>query len=357
MTYYWGLYIITTFIAIIAYKNQRISNRLLYVIISLIFLFFAFREGFTPDYYAYEVAFSGDFLNERHDKEFGYLYLTSFLSYENALIIQTLLLCLCIYIAFKNYIPIKYWWFALTILFIIRSCLLGNMGAFRSSFVTMAFFISIILRLKYKLGWIWGLAIMLLFSTIHLSGIMFIPLMFISSKPFKRKTYTTLIIISVVLIFVSLFLTDIINNFSNVFINAYFTEYSTYMEGAVSSDLKLNLFVIIKLILMLWLFYTSIQSTKNKFHGIMMSSAKLTSIYFMLDLLPGIGLISRLKYYLFFPFIIGNSYIIYSESNQKKRLLHIGALLLYAFFDMYMLYQTFYFKDTYGIYHNTLLGI
>ena len=78
--------------------------------LALLFLFVAFREGFTPDYYNYEDVFNLYHNNietdDSYGDEIGFQMLCMILpSYRMLLVIHTLLYCVCAFVAIATFVP------------------------------------------------------------------------------------------------------------------------------------------------------------------------------------------------------------------------------------------------------------
>lgn len=357
MVFYWGLFILVLILSLCASFTKKYSNIFLIVFLLCIFIFFAFREGFTPDYCSYELAFDEQRVAERNENEIGFSWIISFFTYRQALFLQTFLICACLYIAFSKYIPTKYWWYAVVIMFFVKSFLLGNIGAFRSCFVSICFFLALLCKQKFKYGTIMGILLLILSSTVHTSGLMMLPFLLLSVQKFNNKTYKLLLFISLILLFFSLFFASTLNDIVNNIIVEKFDKYETYMEEGVSDTITIGIFTILRLIMLSYLFFKTLRYTTKDSDSNYSIYIKLTAIYFMLDILPGIGLISRFKYYLIFPFLIGVIYIVNKERVHKNGWLYLSMLALYVIWDLYLFLNSPLIESYYNIYHNEFLGI
>ena len=117
MTTYWFVFVVSLILAFTAKSFKTSKNTLLLAICALIFVFFAFRIGFTPDYYHYEDKFSelhGNRLFEFSDfflaDELLFTVMASYIPFRLALIIQAFLFSALIYYCLRDYVSEKYWW-------------------------------------------------------------------------------------------------------------------------------------------------------------------------------------------------------------------------------------------------------
>lgn len=148
----------------------------------LVFLFMAFRQDFTPDYWAYEAVFNSIHANGFDDKlysEIGYQFLNIILpSYRMVIVVVTLLYCSGIYIIFKTFIPSRYWSLAFIFVFIDPFAFLIPISAIRNTVALAAFLWGVyFLSKKQKIPYI---ILILLGSLFHASILVFIPLIFFS---------------------------------------------------------------------------------------------------------------------------------------------------------------------------------
>ena len=228
MFYYFTLVFILISALVLSSKRKNSPREsVLFLCVFLLFVFSAFRIGFTPDYYNYEITFENPdsvFDDVRHDNELIYSLIVKYFSYRWALILQAFLICFCFILSLKYYVPLKYRVFSIIIFFFCTSFYLTNLSGFRSSFVTVSLFLALFLKSKIKKGWIFGLALMIASSLIHQSGWVMIPLLFIPSKSLSITRFKLLLILSIVVIFLSLFYANLLNSLVNNSVQ-YFEEY------------------------------------------------------------------------------------------------------------------------------------
>jgi len=354
MLYYYILFISSLLFAFLARINKSKSNQYLLLILTLIFVFFAFREGFTPDYYAYESDFLSQSISSRHNNEPLYIWMVKHVPYRLMLILQTSLICLVINLLFRKS-NANYWWFCVLLLFLEKSLILGNMGALRSSFVTIFFVLAIIIRDGSKKSFVLGIILIIVSSLIHKSGlIMLLPYLLCTPFAFKKNTYYFFLVISIVLIFLSLFYANTINTWANILFEDN-EGFGSYKRKEISNTIKMGTFTILRLVLLFYLFFTTLKHINIEYDILSNKCIKVTALYLLLLLMPGIGLSARISYYLSLPVLIGSTTIIDSEKGGNK-MLYIFAWILLAAWDMYLFANTDNYTIIYSFYHNILFN-
>lgn len=357
MQYFFILVIFIIVATLLSSNSKRsMAITILFLSVLLIFLFSAFRIGFTPDYYNYEIDYDNPdsvLDNERHKNEWLFIYSVRYLTYRWSLIIQAFLLCLCLYIAQKKYVPQRYWSYGFLVFFFCTSFFLVNLSGYRSSFVTIGFFMALMLKISYKMGWLYGTIVMTAASLIHQSGWIMIPLLLIPAQPLKESRYKILLIAGIIIIFLSLFLANVFNSLA-LSVVQYYEEYETYMQKEISNTRELGYFTIFRLLLLCFLFFYSFNWCKKDLPKEEILFVKMTAIFFLLNLMPGIGLISRFYSYFAFTSIAGFGVMVKHEKNGKLRLGFIIAFILFSIWSFYLLTHTSYYKTTYMIYDSVL---
>ncbi len=343
MTYYWLLFIL---ILIINEAGAKRRNVALAWCIFLFFLFFAFRIGFTPDYYNYLDLFDRyhgtSYLNEYAAQEIGFQWMCQiFPSYRSIVILFTAFYCICLYIAFRWCSEKQFWWFAWIVLFCYTSFVLGNMSGMRSGFVTCFFFLALYIKTKISgiKGMIIAVALMAAAFMLHRSAIVLVPLLFISSNPIKKWVLYLIYAVAGVFIVVSVIFPNLLNDFALYMTLTMFDDfnYAEDFEGDVQTGL--GVFSLIKTLILVYLLYTTlsyVQKEKDPQNNMFL---KMTAAYYLLVLAPSnIGLISRFYYYFAFPCIIGTS-ITAKKMDKNNRYIYIACVLMYAVWQLYYFYR------------------
>lgn len=353
MGYYWTLCLIMLLICYASGYNKRKGYGGLLIAIFLLFVFYAFREGFTADYYNYEDVYNWFHgyglanIEENRDIEMGFQFICAVLpSYRLLIILFTFLFCACAFVAFKYYVDPKYWWFLIIILFCYSQFLNGNMSAMRSGIVTCLFFLSIIIKHKNKISFILAVGILLLAFTVHKSALVLLPLLFIPARPLNKFTLYIIYCVAMVFIYASVFYAQEINAIAMLLSNNLFEEaYLDFFE----EDLKTGFSIItfIKLVIKAALLYLTLETTRKEEDSNKSIFIILTAVFYLIYLIPsgvGVGMITRFYTYFVFPCLIGTSYTIERLNNQKK-IIYILCIVLCCIWQVY----DFYLGPTYKI--------
>lgn len=360
MTYYWLLLIYILLVSLAYQKNKKDTISPIILCIIPFFLFFAFRVGFTPDYYNYENLFEKyhpqRFLDDSKAQELGFQWLCIIMpSYRSILVLFTSLYCLCIYIVACYCIEKKYLWFVWVILFCYPPFILGNMSGMRSGFVTCFFFLALCIKLinKSMIGLFLAVLLMAVVYLIHKSAIVLIPLLFLTSKSFNEKVIYLIYLFAASFVFVSMFFPNFLNNVGLLLTSALFEDWSYEEYFAEELVSAFSLISILRYVILLYLLYTTISQTQREKDPLKNLFLKQTVAFYLLVLAPGtIGLIARFYYYFAFPCVIG-SVVTVNNLQKEKRILYISCVMLYAFWQLYYFYRKgsiYHYLD----YHNIL---
>lgn len=338
MTYYIILFVIVLLLSLVVRKDKQKGDMIMVFISILLFLFFGFRIGFTMDYDNYKVEFG--FANERHESEPLFIAMTTLLSYRAGLIIQAALFSVLLFISFKYYINKRYWWLCFCILFWNMDFMLGFFSGYRSSYVTMALFLA--LFIKDKMGnnipsLIISAIIIYISSLIHHSGLYLLPILLIPIKPISSRTMKGIKIATVVAVFVFLFSADLILKYATMVAETYSEDMMMYYLNNQSVDNYYfsiaNIIALAAKLYMLFYTYSWMENRKGReIKGTLFIT--MTALFFFLMLVPAVGLISRLFFYMLFPTLIGVSIMMSNEKDNNKRILFLTSLTIYLFLKL-----------------------
>lgn len=352
MTYYWLLLIIILLISVGTKTSEKKKDSALIPCIALFFIFFAFRVGFTPDYYNYDALFDKyhlrSFLDDNAAQEIGFQWLCQIMpTYRSIVVLFSFLYCICLYITLKYGVEKKYWWFSWFLLFCYPSFVLGNMSGMRSGIVTCFFFLALYIKLKVPgaKGLAVALSLMIMAFMMHRSAAVITPLLLIPSTRFNKKILYIIYTIAALFIIISLFFPNILNQLALFLTVYFFKDYNYANDFGKDVDTGIGISSIIKTAVVVYLLYTTLaceQTEKDKKNTLFL---KMTALYYVLILAPAnIGLISRFYYYFAFPCMIGSVVAIKSLQKDKRRL-YIACAILFAFWQIY------YFYRRHSIYH------
>ncbi len=351
LVYFSILAIIIIICAFPSYSPRKNNIKLIFCI-TLIFLFMALRVDYGGDYSSYE-----DYFNYFHSVggfaantvESGFYWLVTIMpSYRSLLVVISLLFCSALFFLFKHYIPARYWAFAFFILFISKSMLIGNMSGIRNSIAVSAFIYGFYFlengnRIRYIL-------LMLGASFFHTSALIFLPAIFITPKKLSRKEIVVLVIIIFSFSLVSALSPENINELVKFTLStSYFSRYETYLGIENISGLRKLSYLL--LLFMLYLNIKTLAMPLTKRESLMI---KLSIVYFIVMLAPSIGLMSRLYFFLGFPFLTGSIFIIQKEKNIMLRYAYTGCILLMFGMEFYSFAMSERFALLYLNYHSIL---
>jgi hypothetical protein len=314
----------------------------------------ALRVDYGGDYRGYKdffesIHFSG--INEESSSEFGYQLLNLILpSFRWVIIASSLLFCSSIYFLFHRYIPSRHWIIAFIIVFVSKSMLLGNMSGIRNG-IAVSFFIFgfYFLEKNKKVLYI----LLLLFASLfHTSSLLFLPLVFINIKRLTTKKIRLLWIIVILFTLVTTLIPNVITTFSLWLISNVniLSKYNLYLEGEITYGFRGLSFVLI--FFMLFMNIGTLKAQKIISKEVLL--IKLSVIFYLFMLLPGIGLLSRLYFYLSFPQLAGNIYVMRRINNKYLRWVYILGMLLFPIIEFYYYSLTPTFKENILSYHSIL---
>lgn len=343
MIFYWLIVIIILLLSR-AIAGEFQQKFILIFFVSLLFVFFAFRVGGTPDYFNYENTF--DSLHSgRVDQdikyEVGFQWLCILLpSYRAFLIVFTAFYFGCVYYAFEKLIKPSNWFLSFVILFSYIPFVLGNMSGVRSGFVTCFFFLAIICKYQivkqrpFATRMVLSLAFMLLAYSFHRSTIVLIPLLFIPSKPLRKSTLN---VIYVIVAFIVLYIfanVNQINAITSRLVSDWFGDdyYDVYFEGV--RQIRFTFFSFIKMLVVAALMVMTLRLSNDENDKIKIVLLRLTAIFYFITILPDLGLTARLYYYFAFPCVIGTSYVAEKAISNTKTL-YYACVFVYIFWQLY----------------------
>ena len=364
MIYYWLIFVLFLLLAIGGNKSEVKKGDVLRLIIPLtcLFIFFAFRVGYTPDYFNYENEFNNNygavFNNDRyqHSSEVIYLAFIRILPYRTALIIQTALFCICMFVAFWFYVPRKYWWLAVVMFFTYTNFILGNISAYRSSYVTMALLLAIIAKARQRTGWVWAILIIYVSSMIHHSAIFLFPFVLLSGRPIDKKLYNFLFVLACVVIVLSLFMANTINVVVNGIFNQFTDDFGSYEKDKIENVTRFGYFTLLRWLMLGYLLFVSLKYSRIDCGRVGNICTKIASVFFIIDFLPGIMLIDRITYNLAFPTVIGVTSIANKMTDKKEKTIYISMAVLYGFWEIYLMSRNEISMAAHSFYQNILFN-
>lgn len=247
MSVYYTIFVVTLLIQFI--PNEAINYRYKLILTFLpLFLYGCFRVDFGYGYNVYEalydeIARTTNYYSVDTRIEPGYMILNRILpSFRSLIVLTSLLPCIAYYLLFLHYIPSKYSWFAIILLFLsgdktIFFMFSGIRNSISISLLMMSFYL--IKERKILLYFM----VMLLASTFHTSALIFYPVAYFvgTGKSFTERTIKIWFAIFLTL---TLFPLDGLISKLLPFVVSNFDRYSGYMNTANSIGDTRSLLVI-----------------------------------------------------------------------------------------------------------------
>ncbi len=353
MLVYFSILVVILIICATPGNSESKNNIKLFFCILPIFLFMALRVDYGGDYANYE-----DFYNYIHSAgslnfdtgEIAFIWLASIMpTYRMFLVVVSILFCSALFYMFKRYIPTKFWAVAFLVIFLSKSMLFGNMSGMRNSIAVSAFIFGFYyLEQGRKLSYV---ILMIGASFFHSSALFFLPLIFITPKKPSKIEIVILVVICLAFAFLAAILPAISPKIMKTIVNiSFFSRYDPYLEVKLTPGIRGFSYLLI-----FFMFYRNIkmlsQSSVTERESLLI---KLSLLYFMLMLAPSVGLMSRLFFYLSFPFLVGAIYVINREHKLMLKLAYLGCILFFAGIEFYVFSLEDRFSTLYLNYHSIL---
>lgn len=355
---------ITLLIVILILCNNGVrkgkEKTILWITVSLLFVFIAFMENYTPDYNNYLELFDryhgNQFVDSSFSIEIGFQWLCMVLpSHRMVIVVFALFYCICLYLSLFYFIPDNKWQTAYLLLFTIVPFLMGNISGIRSGFVTCFFLIAILFRnnKSYIRGVALAVATIMVGTLFHKSALLLIPLLFMPTRPFKKGTVNFIYSIGIILVLFTLLFPNQLNKWISELLEVFFGE-STY-EHYLASDVvvRFSVFSIMRLaavFYMLNIVMTDVNDEKKPLNNLF---SKFTVVYLLLCIMPPIPMLDRYQYYFAFPVIISMSNI-FTKLPQQKKTVFILCLVVFIGHQLRMFITTSYFVQFYLHYDSIL---
>lgn len=356
MIFYWILLFFLIVLSLLANGSKKTSRQYLYGMLALFFCFFAFRIGFTPDYYGYENWFATekwygfDFKEYNLSSEILFSFMASHLPYRLGLILQTALICYALYYTFNNYIPVKYWTIAVLLFFLYHYFILDNISAYRSSYVTAAYFFAFVLRDRVKYGVIWGSLLIISSCLMHQAGIvMVVPYLLCTFKKYTKAQYVLLFIIATVLIIFMYTRVQEMNALASLMVEDNFSKFEAYMDN-MKGDRSIHLTSLVYL----YMFYYTASFLKQDLSKIEHIFVFQTCVFVMLLIMPSIGMLDRFQFHLMFPAVIGFVIIMKKSEGKSMKYAYLGSWAYLVFRSFYLFSQSDNYLTRWAFYDNIL---
>lgn len=325
-------------------QNDKNKIRPLAIVFSLIWLMLALQEGWGGDYEAYVFIFNqlkGEsyanvLLSDEIHGEIAFKVLLWLMPSPHAgMVLGMGIWCIAMAFFFYHFVPQKWWWFAILFVFFDKAILMGM----TASFLRMAIASSLLIFAVYyvvKGKRILSIGLIILGSLFHLSVLLMLPLVFVGHH------YNKLSLPAVMGIFVAITLVAIVSPSSwiglveGIFMNIEtFETYQYYFEESTQTGTK----GLVLIVLFYWIYWLARYSSNKGYDDKEYLVLYYALIRIAFELLPAVGLSSRIFYYMDIYYFAGMMCVL--NRMQKHDIYKYGIIitLLYIFaFDGFRLY-------------------
>lgn len=352
MLVYFSVLAIIMIICAFPSSRERNNNVKLFLSIALIFFFMALRVDFGGDYVSYLTSYNkNDFNNPSENIEIGFAYLNKLMpSFRMLLVVTSLLFSAALFFLFKRYISPKYWMLAFFILFISKYLILGNMSGIRNGMAVSAFIFGFyFLENNKKIAYV---ILLVLASLFHASSLFFLPVVLITPNKLSKIKTQMLWLFIFLFALISTFFPNTIELISFWIIThvSFFSKYAFYMNNGTTFGFRGLSFILI-----FFMIYENISTLKNKnLTSKQNLFIKISILFYIVMLLPGIGLLSRMYFYLGFPQLVGNIYVMSKIRDLHIKWAYIFGMLVLPLMEFYNFMSSPGFKENLLYYHSIL---
>ena len=299
---------------ILLYVMRNNSNKMaaLAIVFGIIWLMLALQEGWGGDYESYVyhfneikgLGFKDVLIDESYHGEVGYkIILWLMPTFHTWFIVNMGVWCFAMAFFFYHFVPQKTWYMAILLFFLDKPVLMGMVGSFcrmaiASSFLVFAYY----LVCKDKFKWL-ALVLLLCGFLFHKSIILMAPFVFIKPKRGNLNNYVVIALFVVLYLFSWIMpsswtniVEGIVQNFDTI------KEYEYYLEYNQVADASRGLSLII---FFYWIYLLALHSKKNNYENGEYFVIKLALFRIVFDILPAVGLSSRIFYFIDVYFFAG----------------------------------------------------
>ena len=306
------------------------------------FIYAAIRVNFGMDYSSYEEFFDhvkdttiSHYDSDKEHMEIGFALFTMLLPSFRVQIILTSLLVTCAYITlFYRYIPPKYGWLGIVLLFLTgNNSIFFDLVAMRNGMVVAILFLS--MPLIEKRNWKLFVIPTVIAWTIHSSAALYFPLAYIlsSSKEITKKRILLWVGIMGLFTLVS---SSAIANLIAPYVGLADDSYNEMITEIASKSSGVGfvaaLFAVVLVSLLLYIQYADKEKYSPK-DNMMISLALLFSISYLLGALN-----MRTSQYFVLSFVAAVPIIASTVSDKSFKVLLIALSLVYTFYSFYVVW-------------------
>ena len=343
MVSYFIVFICTLFIQLFHFNSK--NGYLLKLLISFLplFIYGAIRVDYGLDYEAYQEEFFllhkyGNAYISEHS-EIGYVILNKLLpSFRHLLVLQSALLYSCYVFFFYKFIPEKYGWLAVCLLFLCgHNTVFFMFSGIRNSIALLFFIFGFIFIAKRS--FVYYFLLCALATSFHTSALIIFPLVYFVVRPTQMNRIELCIWISVLLILIILPFDTLFNNTSFI-VTRYFDRYTYYLDRVEEFDDRKTILIIASstfftLSNLFFLYNNQLSKNENVI-------GRLALIGMLVPLLGSINL--RFSFYFIIPFICSTIYFFDRMRMQYKAFTRLTIQIIrYLYLCMFLIYQGYAF--------------
>lgn len=351
MNVYYLVFFVTFLIQFVPVKDQKGYIWRLFFTFLPLFLYAALREDFGYDYLSYENIYK--YADNRqsfwYQQEEGFMILNRLMpTFRSLIVVTSAFTCLVYGVFFYRYIPIKYSWLAILLLFFAGDkTIFFMLSGLRNAISVSILLLSLSLIEKRKILWFVGY--MFLAAQFHRTAFIFFPIAYLigglNEQMTKKELFVWLGIFVIVLIFSSSMLFKYVNLLLE---NDFFGKYSQYEDRFMAGDNRGGLLMFAIIVLFGGLLYIINSYKLSKISNIIFRLALMFIFSYALGTLN-----MRVSQHFIMFFILTIVYVFaYVKNDLVKYGFVIFSLLFlgYAFFVVFVGSSTF----PYEIYHSIL---
>lgn len=365
MRIYWLIFVIAFFIQFIPVKDQKqYLWRTVFTFLPL-FLFGALRVDFGNDYDSYENLFYevqslsyNQLFNVAH-YEMGFVLLNKIMPSFRLLLILTTILTMGSYaFLFYKYIPPKYSWLAIVLLFFMGKHTIFFMFAGRNGYALAIAIFATPFLIKRK--FIPYALLSLLAMSIHTSAIAFMAFLYFGTwgEKISTKTITLYFILFAYILFISL--SNLVNWLEPVFYFLSFDRYEVYYESAKEysaaaggSVTKFFAILFVLVVLTAWGMVSNKKDNANT-HFLSPSISYLIKFIILYSVAICVGSLNYRMSQFFSPFFIVGvvNFVEFCKINLQRSIMKYSTLT-YVVLSYWFLYKESLYR-VYNVYHSLL---
>jgi len=308
-----------------------------------VFLFLALRYDFGNDYMGYldnflevnRYSIWDSSLFRIKGNELGWLYLNRLFGPFGFFAMQAVLAgftCIVLYKFITNYVPHKYYWFAMFFYLFYPGSMLTLSSAMRQQVAVIIFLLAFDFIVQKR--WFLYLVLITIATTFHSSAIFLYPFILLSYFNWKLS-FSQVLIISIAFVLPIIYVKEVFG-FLETLVIEQFDFYEVYTKG---SDFSIDVgagFALNILIYLVVLYFAQSESRKKE---LLLYKIAVLSL-FLIPISFAIPLIGRLGMYLYPVMMAVYPMVFIKMKKTGPRLLYIGVVLFITIYQFYMFFQS-----------------